>query len=466
MSLARFSIIVAIDSSSGIAKEGDIPWNLKSDMQFFKELTTGGKNNAVIMGRVTYESIPEENRPLKDRHNVVISRTMTNDYRSGITVYSSIMEALEGLGQQHTKYDDIFIIGGEQIYHEVIRDYLYLCNHIYVTRIKTNYSCDQFFPWDTVKDFTQPKNPVVSREYTRHIFSPNIGHAEYQYLDWIQDILDRGDDMPDRTGVGTKSIFGEVMMNFDISERLPILTTRKIHHDKAIRELLFFISGQTNTKLLEEQGVNYWKGNTSREFLDSRGLTDLEEGDLGPGYGFQWRYYGAEYKGCHEDYTSQGLDQLQYLIEQIRDDPHSRRHILTAWNPAQNHLMALPACHMTCQFNVSPDNKYIDCVLMQRSGDMFLGVPYNIMQYSLLTYMIGRITGLKPRKFTHVINNAHIYNNHIQAANKLLKRTPRPFPKLSFRAMGKVKDIDDYTFENFVVEGYTSWPHIKAEMAV
>jgi len=464
MSLAPFSIIVATDGGNGIAKNGGIPWNSRSDMKFFRDTTIGRGRNAVIMGRITYESIPEQFRPLQGRHCVVVSRTWRQEDHPEISVCGSLLDALASVGGSIRNYDEVFIAGGEQLYREALANFLYLCQKIYVTRFKTDYECDQFFPWDDIKDLPMFQDTQKTRDYLRHFISPRAQHEEHQYLEALRGIREMGEAKPDRTGVGTVSIFG-VKMRFDISERIPILTTKKVKFENIIKELLFFISGKTDTRILEEQGVKIWKGNTSRKYLDEQGL-EYEEGDMGPGYGFQWRHWNAEYDGADKDYTGQGTDQLANLIKGIRTDPHSRRHILTAWNPEQISEMALPPCHMFAQFNVSGDRKYLDCQLYQRSADMFLGVPYNIASYAMLTYMIAHLTGLKPRSFVHIIGDGHIYSNHGDQVSKQLSRTPRPFPKLTFRGATRIHEIDDFTFDSFIIEGYTSWPHISAPMAV
>ena len=232
----------------------------------------------------------------------------------------------------------------------------------------------------------------------------------------------------DRTNVGTKALFG-VSMEFDISERIPLITTKKLSYDLVIKELLFFISGKTDTRILEKQGVNIWKKIPLRSAKEL-GLK-YDEGDMGPGYGFQWRHFNEEYTSCDITYTG-GIDQLANLIEGLRTDPFSRRHIFTAWNPCQIAEMALPPCHLLAQFNVSADRRWLDCILYQRSGDMFLGVPFNIASYAMLTYMIAHVVGLKPRRLIHFLGDAHIYSNHGEQVKRQLSRTPKPFARLSF----------------------------------
>jgi thymidylate synthase len=232
--------------------------------------------------------------------------------------------------------------------------------------------------------------------------------------------------------------------------------------------LLWFIKGDTNTKRLAEKGVHIWDGNSSRAYLDSVGLTHLAEGDIGPGYGFQWRHYGAKYIDCNSDYTDCGKDQLSEVVAMIKkvmihpNDPSARRILLNAWNPTQIHEMALPPCHVVYQFDVDVDQKELSCVLFQRSGDFGLGVPFNIMSASLLTHMLAHVCGLKAGDFVHTIGNAHLYVSHMDALKEQLQRKPKPFPKIRFNR--KVDSINDFNEEDFTIEGYESEKAIKMDM--
>jgi dihydrofolate reductase/thymidylate synthase len=467
MSLVRFNIIVAIDSGNGVAKEGGIPWYSKEDMKFFRDTTIGKRKNAVIMGRVTYESIPSEYRPLEGRLCVIISRTWKQEEHPDIQVYPSLVEALAGLGNSGNYSDngaEVFIAGGEQIYKEAIRDYSYLCRRIYVTRFKMDYGCDMHFPFDDIKNMPQANEPVKTRDYVRYSFMPKVGHDEYAYLDLLADVKENGDPKPDRTGVGTRSLFGK-RLEFDISERLPIFTTKKVNYEAIVKELLFFISGKTDSKILEDQNVKIWKGNTSKKAIEGLNLP-YREGDIGPMYGHQWRHWGAEYTDCDASYDGKGSDQLLNIIDGIRKDPHSRRHVLSTWNVQDLDKGVLYPCHVLAQFNVSSDRKNLDCQVYCRSQDLFLGTPFNITSYCLLTYMVAHICGLRPRKYVHVIGDAHIYNTHLNQVQTQLKRTPRPFPTLSFRSATKLQEIGNFSFDSFCVTNYTSWSAIMADMAV
>ena len=309
---------------------------------------------------------------------------------------------------------------------------------------------------------------------------------EYQYLNIIQKIISVGTWEEGRNG-RTKSIFGE-MMRFSLANgQIPILTTKRTAWKTCLRELLWFIRGETDNRLLQEQGVHIWDGNTSREFLDSRGLNHYREGLIGPGYGFQWRHFGGEYdaatgkgltegsrnslaEGLTEGLTSRnsldkglGIDQLRQIIDALKDPAQrtSRRLIMTAWNPLQLDEMALPPCHMICQFNVHDGNK-LSCSMTQRSCDELLGVPFNIASYSFLTHLIAHHCGLEAHEFVYFKGNCHLYEEHIEAATTQLQRTPFAFPTLEIRV--RHENIEDYIVDDFVVNGYKSHEAIKAKM--
>lgn len=285
--------------------------------------------------------------------------------------------------------------------------------------------------------------------------------GEWQYLNLLSDILAHGEKREDRTGVGTIGLFG-CTMRFDLSESFPLLTTKRVFWRGVVEELLWFIKGDTNGNHLSEKGVTIWNANGSKAFLESRGLGHRTEGDLGPIYGFQWRHFGAKYVDMNTDYTNQGVDQLAECIHKIKTNPTDRRILLSAWNPADLALMALPPCHMFCQFYVS--NGRLSCLMYQRSCDMGLGVPFNIASYALLTRMVAQVCGLQPGEFIHMLGDTHVYVNHVDPIKEQLKRTPRTFPKLKINP--NKTDIDSFTFDDFTLEGYDPYPTIKMEMAV
>lgn len=286
-------------------------------------------------------------------------------------------------------------------------------------------------------------------------------HDENQYLNAIKHIIENGIKREDRTGTGTISVFG-LQMRFNLEKYFPLLTTKRVFWRGIAEELLWFIKGCTNANELKDKNIHIWDGNATREFLDSRGLTSNEEGDLGPVYGFQWRHFGAEYESMHSDYTNKGIDQLKKCIHMIKNEPTSRRIIMTAWNPCDLDKMALPPCHMFCQFYVADDK--LSLQMYQRSADMGLGVPFNIASYSLLLILVARVCNLKPGEFIHNIGDAHIYNTHIDALKEQTTRIPGEFPQLNIK--DRNQQIDDFLFDDFELIGYSPQATIKLEMAV
>lgn len=262
-----------------------------------------------------------------------------------------------------------------------------------------------------------------------------------QYLDLLRHVKDTGVDRGDRTGTGTRSVFG-YQMRFDLADGFPLVTTKKLHLKSIIYELLWFLRGETNVRWLQERGVKIWD-----EWAD-------ENGDLGPVYGSQWRNWPTP--------DGQHIDQIANLVEQLKTKPESRRHIVSAWNPAEVDDMALPPCHCLFQFYVA--NGKLSCQLYQRSADIFLGVPFNIASYALLTHMLAEVVGLEVGDFVHTFGDAHLYSNHFEQADLQLSRDPRPLPKLNI--LNKRSSIFDFEFEDFEITGYDPHPHIKAEVAV
>jgi thymidylate synthase len=262
-----------------------------------------------------------------------------------------------------------------------------------------------------------------------------------QYLDLMERVLNEGVEKRDRTGVGTRSIFGH-QLRFDLTRGFPLVTTKKLHVKSIIYELLWFLRGDTNVKYLDEHGVRIWD-----EWAD-------ENGDLGPVYGRQWRAWPTPDGGS--------IDQMANVVDEIRRNPNSRRLIVTAWNPAENDLMALSPCHCLFQFNVA--DGALSCQLYQRSADVFLGVPFNIASYALLTLMVAQVTGLRPGVFVHSFGDTHLYLNHLEQARLQLTRSPRPLPTL--RLNPEVKDLFAFRYEDFSLAGYEPHPHIKAAVAV
>jgi thymidylate synthase len=286
---------------------------------------------------------------------------------------------------------------------------------------------------------------------------------EMQYLGLIQTILEKGVTKDDRTGTGTISIFGTLSRYSLENNALPLLTTKKITYRLVIEELLFFVRGETDSNLLRKRDVNIWNQNGSCAFLLSRGI-DREEGDLGPVYGFQWRHFGAKYRTCHDTYSGEGIDQLGMVIKELKSNPMSRRLVVSAWNPLDLDIMALPPCHVLYQFEVS--NGKLNCMLYQRSGDVGLGVPFNIASYALLLKMVSYLVKIPEGELVHVIGDTHIYSNHVEQLREQMQRVPRPFPKVYLRPPTERKSIEEFEASDFVVEGYDPHPPIKMQMSV
>jgi len=265
--------------------------------------------------------------------------------------------------------------------------------------------------------------------------------SERQYLDLLAEVLQNGARKTDRTGTGTLSVFGR-QLRFDIADRFPLLTTKKLHTKSILTELLWFLRGDTNVKWLQERGVTIWD-----EWAD-------ENGNLGPVYGYQWRHWRTP--------DGREIDQIFEVLKNLKAKPDSRRHIVSAWNPADVDKMALPPCHALFQFYVA--NGRLSCQMYQRSADLFLGVPFNIASYAALTLMVAQVTDLKPGEFVLTLGDAHIYLNHLEQVREQLARSPRPFPKLKLNPA--VKELLDFRYEDFTLEGYDPHPAIKAPIAV
>eukprot|EP00760_Papus_ankaliazontas_P022921 PhM_4_TR19075/c0_g1_i1/m.716/K13998/DHFR-TS; dihydrofolate reductase / thymidylate synthase len=480
--LRAFHLVVGATNSGGIGHNGALPWKLPTDMKRFKEVTTApsaksvtGKSNAVIMGRKTWESIPEKFRPLADRVNIIVSTTLKEAPAAGTHVAPSLRAALDLCVSPSllSTIDRVFVIGGTSLFAEALDATSEVGQHlasIYLTRVEKDYECNVVVPelaegaafsnrFHLETAATSAQDEDTPMRFERWIAN---NCEERQYLDLVRRILQSGVTKSDRTGVGTRSIFGN-QMRFDLSGgRFPLLTTKRVFWRGVCEELLWFIRGDTNAKHLQDKDIHIWDGNASREYLDSIGLGHREVGDLGPVYGFQWRHYAAQYETCHSDYEGKGVDQLNNVIETLRKNPNDRRIIMSAWNPPALTDMALPPCHVMCQFYVAEGK--LSCMMYQRSCDMGLGVPFNIASYALLTILIARATGLKPGEFIHTLGDTHVYLNHQDPLVQQLERDPRPFPYLHVKQDRAT--LEEYQFEDFELLDYHPYPTIKMEMAV
>jgi thymidylate synthase len=317
-----------------------------------------------------------------------------------------------------------------------------------------------------------------------------MARTEQPYLDLVRHVLQSGQRRDDRTGVGTLSVFG-AQMRFALSDAdgrrvVPLLTTKRMFWKGIVAELLWFVSGSTDNKKLQAQGVHFWDANSTQEFLGKRGIGSClgwPAGMLGPVYGWQWRHFGAPYWGQDipindrgaprrgsDDYdpedgvvATDGVDQLANVVHLIKTDPTSRRIVMSAWNPLDLDRMALPPCHVLCQFYVDVERKTLSCQVYQRSGDLGLGVPFNIASYALLTHMIAHVCGLQGGELVHTLGDAHVYVNHVEALQEQLAREPRAFPTLELDPA--VHDIDGFAPAHMLLFGYEPYPSIKMAMA-
>tara|TARA_B100000902_G_C27274197_1_gene897923 strand:+ start:283 stop:1728 length:1446 start_codon:yes stop_codon:yes gene_type:complete len=480
--MISYNFIASINENFIIGIHNTLLIECREDLKQFYKITTDsypeGDQNILIMGYKTWLSIPDNVKPFRKRFTIVLSREHTIEETDELKCFHSLESSFEWI--QENKKGRVFVIGGEGIYQECISKYPTNLNCVYLTRFKHHYLCKgveaRRLPYQTLTN-QELMYESVSKESPCIINAPNmneektmehslfiyqnknqVNRGEYQYLTLLKNILENGDLIEGRNG-NVLSTFGERMV-FDLEKGFPLLTTKKMGYKTILRELLWFIKGSTNNKELNDKNVHIWDQNASQEFLESRGLT-YEEGDLGPVYGFQWRHFGAKYKDCNTDYTNQGVDQVQYVIDTIRNDPSSRRIVMSAWNPSDLHKMALPPCHVMCQFYVNKDK--IDCQLYQRSGDMFLGVPFNIVSYSFLLCIICKITGYTPGRFIHILGDAHIYENHIQKVEEQLKRIPTQFPTLEIS--DELKNINDIQEDYFILNKYRSYSKINAPMS-
>jgi dihydrofolate reductase/thymidylate synthase len=562
-----FNLVVAYSfDKQGIGFQGTIPWHIPEDMAHFKEITTSNTSehttkfdlyNIVVMGRKTWESIPAKFKPLERRFNVILSNNleyitkMNAEYDPSLSGYCNVLfttwnnlfleggyiqlqENIKALCEINYNKFQYFIIGGAQIYNLALlsgNPLVINSTEIYNKSLE----CDTFFPKidkvniHNISNFQQSKKNDRESIWYRFItytrpnmicFNKNIPFyrtpvqssvgikEELEFLSLMRQILETGKSNNDRTGVGTLSIFG-AMLKYDLRDTFPISTTKRIPLRMVFEELMLYLSGKTDNRILQEKGIHIWDGNTTRAFLDSRGLCEYREGDFGETYGFNFRHYGASYLGCETVYPlptkgdmGYGFDQLGYVINLIKTDPYSRRMIIDLWNPATQHKAALPPCLCKYQFNVDVEQKQLNLAIYLRSSDYFLANNWNTCTGALLVHLICNLEGidLTPGELTVFMADAHIYKSHIEQVRENLSRVPYPYPKLVVKLeedtqdtqdtpgtpgtpdneegkqkkeqkkeqkkKQKKKDIMDFRWEDIELLGYKSHPSIKAEMAV
>ena len=478
-----YNLIACVNKRGLLGQENDLYANSSKDLHYFSQVTKGHnlpKQNILIMGYNTWLSLPK--KPLQDRYTIVVTKNHAHELNDVCHV-DSLKQAFTHAEKILHGFSEVFVIGGAMIYEQCVSQFSETLHKLYITEIDDDWPGNdnsKYFFYSHVLDSLELIKDRIESANTR-IYDPEtneyivkhlqlhfqvyqkkslVNHDEYQYLHTLERVMNEGHDYESRNGTVT-SLFGTKMI-FDL-QRFPLLTTKKMGYKTILRELLWFIKGSTNNQVLKDNHVHIWDGNSSKEYLESRGLP-YEQDDLGPIYGFQWRHFGADYKDRYTNYEGQGVDQLSWLLQEIKQNPSSRRLILSAWNVQDLDKMALPPCHILSQFYVDQTLGTLSCQLYQRSGDMFLGVPFNIASYSFLTCILAKLTGYKPGKLHHVIGDTHIYEEHTTSVLQQLKRVPKPFPTLTIS--DNLTDIDNITEDMFTIENYDCYSRLSAPMKV
>ena len=471
--MKKFNVILATDLNGGFGLNGKLPWNIEKDHLFFKTVTKQTNilpginriNNILIAGRKTFESM--QSKPLPNRKIFVISSdwknlsdTNTNDQISFFpTFFSAYLNASE------STLANIWVIGGCEIYNSALRHWA--CDQVFWTKINgifnTDVSIDMnkyLIDWtNTIIESDIDKNTGLQYniEFKQGTIVPNI---ESFYLHTLYDVIKSGEKRQTRNAI-TFSKFTKTI-SCDLTNGFPLLTTKKMFWKGVVEELLFFIRGETNTSSLSEKGVKIWEPNTNQEFLDKLGF-DYLVGEMGPMYGYQWRHFNKPYPFNNDQPVSQGIDQLVKIINEIKTDPHSRRILMTDFNPSQVNQGVLYPCHsIVIQFYVQ-DTK-LSCTMYQRSVDLFLGAPFNIASTALLIHIIGKLTGLEPGIMNLIFGDYHIYSNHVNKVYEQLERTPYDLPQIQLPNFETIEQVENSSFEDYTIVNYQSHPAIKAQM--
>ena len=453
-----FNIILATDKNGGIGNKNELPWKFEKDSVFYKKNTEtnlihfgldNNIKNILIMGRKTFEGIPKKNNILY----FIISSQDIIKKEEGIFYFKSFYDAYHEC--YNYKDCNIWVIGGSSIYHTAMKHWG--CRYIYWTEIDGEFKVDTFFNVNNykIKWKTDIKKEDINKKdgksYTLHFRKGMIEkNIETQYLELLENVLFHGEKRMTRNGY-TLSQFSK-KLSWNVEDGFPILTTKKMFWKGIVEELLFFIRGDTNTKKLSEKGIHIWDKNTSFDFLKTNHL-HYKEGEMGPMYGYQWRRFNGEH----------GMDQLSNIIQTIKKEPHSRRLLITDFNPLQVHLGVLYPCHsIIIQFYI--ENNRLHCNTYQRSGDLFLGIPFNISSSSLFLSIISHLTNLKVGSVHLILGDYHIYNSHIDSVKEQLKRIPYSLPTLVMKDFKSLKEVEDSTYEDYSLENYVSHPSIKIDM--
>lgn len=454
--MSEINVILAVDKLFGIGLNGKLSWNIKDELNIFKEKTF---DSVLIMGRKTIECLPKlKNRIIFGISNKYIE--LMNDHFKNdkdIRFFSNFEEALE---EAKTLNKKIFVAGGSKLYNYVFENYKPQIK-VHISFINEEYECDAYFNKNNLENFYIDKEIIF--ENFKHYEMRYCKYGELQYLNLIKDLLKNGER---RVGRNAETISDFCKhLKFDLREGFPLLTTKKMFLKGIIEELLFFIRGDTNSKILEEKGVNIWKGNTSREFLDANGFKDRIEGEMGPMYGSIWRKFNSitTKKDNIIESIDFNVDQLKNIINEIKTNPTSRRILLTTYNPGQVRNGVLYPCHsITIQFYIQ--NTFLDMFCYNRSSDAGLGLPFNIASSSLFLMIIAKLTNLTPRYFNLSLGDVHIYSNHIEPIKEQIDRISYCFPNIKIPEFSTLEEVEKLTYKDFSLENYKYYPTIKMDM--
>jgi thymidylate synthase len=460
------NVILACDSSFGIGLKGRLPWYDKKELQLFKSITV---NSVLIVGRKTAETLPT----LSNRIVLTVSRSPDSVRSLALPCFPSLEQALQ-FSNEHYTNKQVFIIGGAFLYEYTFTNQYQIIDKVYFSSFKQSYECDTYFK---LFQFLNPADFVIEKEedyetFTHLVYAKKKNNEEQAYLHLLQSVMREGGYRQTRNAK-VYSLFYK-HLTFNLQNGFPLLTTKKMFLKGIVEELLFFLRGETNSKKLEEKGVNIWKGNTNSSFLQSIGKQNRVEGMMGPMYGYQWRFFNRPYDETTgtpiDSQDATVCDQLQHVIDLIKNDPYSRRILLTTYNPLQADDGVLYPCHsIVNQFyvveNEETKTKYLDMSVYNRSQDLFLGTPFNIASSALLLTIIAKCTNLQPRYLHMTLGDVHIYETHKQAVEQQIQRVPFAFPTLTIdKSLRTMKDIEGLSFADFILSHYKSYPVIKADM--
>lgn len=497
------NLIACTTPNLGIGRDNELLVRISQDLQYFKKITTIESNNAlqnlIVMGRKTWDSIGS---PLPGRINIIITRNkklITRNKKFGKlendSCYFCTLESFVKFYKKNTSLQ-VFIIGGAQIFNYFLHNQAnYLIPYtLYITMLYPNSSLpkpdtfingipqeyslmsfsDKMIGQESIRAGSGNNNSNIQYRHLEFQYSPSLTNTTSEYSTLLSRVLTSGQSRQDRTNIGTIGMFG-AQIRFDISKYIPIVETKRIPWKQCVEELLWFLRGDTDVNILREKGIKIWDGNTSRKFLDDQGLFDTSEYKLPYGYGWQWRFFGAEYSELFSD-TSKinpsligGFDQIQYVLDELKNNPYSRRIMISAWNPTTLNKCPLVPCHYSVQFYVSKDihgDLCLSCHYIMRSNDLFLGAPWNILSYAILTNIIALKLGMKPHELVYSGSDVHVYSTHIEQVKTQLSRNHRNNSVLVMNPEIATKDLRKITIDDFDIVGYFPDSSIAAKMAV